>query len=70
MPIEAGEYSEGIEAENGLIFEEIAAARPKEAPPVPRDDCAVGTVLYTSGTTGRPKGVARSCRSDYYAAMA
>ena len=72
MPIEAGAvHSEGIEAENGLIFEEIAAARPtKEAPPVPRDDSAVGTVLYTSGTTGRPKGVARSCRSDYYAAMA
>ena len=71
VPIEAGaSHRKGREVENGLIFEEMAARPTEAAPPVPRDDGAVATVLYTSGTTGRPKGVARSCRSDYYAAMA
>ena len=46
-------------------------AYPRGYPPeITRDDGSVGTILYTSGTLGRPKGVQRTHRSDYYAALA
>lgn len=37
--------------------------------PVPRDDGAWSSILYTSGTTGGPKGVCRTHRSDWAAAL-
>jgi 2-furoate---CoA ligase len=49
-----------------------AAARRSPSTPVPsapaEDDISV--MLYTSGTTGRPKGVPRSHRAEHYAALA
>lgn len=39
------------------------------ASPPPRDD-AISVMLYTSGTTGRPKGVPRSQRAEYFSALA
>ena len=53
-----------------LSYETLAGSPTDAAPAVPRRIDETATVLYTSGTTGRPKGVCRSCRSDYYAALA
>jgi 2-furoate---CoA ligase len=39
------------------------------AGPTPGDD-SISVMLYTSGTTGRPKGVPRSHRAEYFAALA
>ena len=41
----------------------------RHAIPPPGDD-AISVMLYTSGTTGRPKGVPRSHRAEYFAALA
>ncbi|MDP6872079.1 MAG: AMP-binding protein [Alphaproteobacteria bacterium] len=46
-----------------------AAAQPFDGEP-PRDDGATSLMLYTSGTTGRPKGVPRSHAAEQYAALA
>lgn len=43
-------------------------SRPDALPAV-RDD-AISVMLYTSGTTGRPKGVPRSHAAEHYAALA
>jgi 2-furoate---CoA ligase len=52
---------------------ELAAAEPDAAlldavPPLRDDDLSV--MLYTSGTTGRPKGVPRTHRAEHMAALA
>ena len=44
---------------DGGGYAELAAAAPID-PPGPRDDSEICLMLYTSGTTGRPKGVPRS----------
>jgi 2-furoate---CoA ligase len=48
---------------SGTTFEELQAADP-HAGALDLDELAPSLMLYTSGTTGRPKGVPRSHRAD------
>src|SRR5215469_6267564 len=52
----------------GVRFETLLAAAPIADPAAP-DDAAICLMLYTSGTTGRPKGVPRSHRAELAAGL-
>src|SRR5262249_58921401 len=52
----------------GIGFEKILEETPI-AGPMATDDSAICLMLYTSGTTGRPKGVPRSHRAELAAGI-
>jgi 2-furoate---CoA ligase len=54
----------------GLGFEALLAGDTASPLPQPTDDSALSLILYTSGTTGRPKGVPRTQRAEYAATLA
>lgn len=69
------EYVIGIGSPHGLpySFEALVAAGEPHEPTVALDDKALATLLYTSGTTGRPKGAMLThrnwCASAYITAQ-
>ena len=48
----------------------LAARQPSGPPDVPISDRDISVMLYTSGTTGRPKGVPRTHSAEHHAAVA
>ncbi len=61
---DGGEESEGVRRLNELVAG--VRARPID---VSVDESDIAVMLYTSGTTGRPKGVLRSQRAEYAATV-
>lgn len=53
-----------------LALEELIAGAPDHEPSVQVAESDYSIMLYTSGTTGRPKGVPRTHKNEYSAAMA
>lgn len=62
----------GIENHDGvdISYPELVDRSPGKYEKTTIDENDVAIMLYTSGTTGRPKGVPRSHRNEYSAAMA
>jgi 2-aminobenzoate-CoA ligase len=53
-----GGQADEVKAQGFLAYEELVASEPVELAPVRRPRTAVSVLLYTSGTTGPPKGTA------------
>ncbi|MFC4942934.1 class I adenylate-forming enzyme family protein [Pseudonocardia sp. GCM10023141] len=60
---------DGVAVRTAAELDALAAAAP-HAPAGPVTGADTSVVLYTSGTTGRPKGVPRSHRAEHAAALA
>jgi long-chain acyl-CoA synthetase len=52
-----------------IVFSDALAGQPATEPEVEIDDRDVAQIMYTSGTTGRPKGVMQSHLSVYIASL-
>jgi 2-furoate---CoA ligase len=53
-----------------LVFDDLLAANEATVPSAPPSESDPSLILYTSGTTGRPKGVPRTHKNHYAGAMA
>ncbi|MBK9035165.1 MAG: AMP-binding protein [Myxococcales bacterium] len=54
----------------GARWDEATAAQPGDRPPVARGGDGGGVIVYTSGTTGKPKGASRSWKQTGFDAVA
>jgi acyl-CoA synthetase (AMP-forming)/AMP-acid ligase II len=53
----------GGPAPDGMLGEEFVAAASADAPPDPAGENGSATMIFTSGTTGKPKGAVRTARA-------
>ena len=73
--VEGGSRFQGVHAGNDLPdgarpLEELVGSQPGGAPGVAVSEQDPSVMLYTSGTTGQPKGVPRSHRAEWAAGVA
>ncbi len=59
----------GGPAPEGMLGDDFVAAAAATPPPDPDPDAGVGTMIFTSGTTGKPKGALRRARPNADAAL-
>ncbi|MFB6467236.1 class I adenylate-forming enzyme family protein [Cytobacillus sp. Hz8] len=61
----------GLEESLGdLNYDELVKQGITKVEPYPAQDEDIGVILYTSGTSGKPKGVPRSHKNEYTSSMA
>lgn len=59
-----------IDGKEDIKYDELLLGKNKEFAFVPVDEADLSIILYTSGTTGTPKGVPRTHRNEYASTLA
>jgi acyl-CoA synthetase (AMP-forming)/AMP-acid ligase II len=67
--VDGGLISVGFSSEGWLSFEDLVAGASEEAPDVVLTHADSSNIIYSSGTTGVPKGIVHSHHSRMYSAL-